>query len=398
MPTLGSLIRGRRNQLGLTLQQVADAAGCTKSYLSTIETGRREHPPSEQILMRLENALRLDGGHLLGLARWDRTPSSVRRQVQAAQSQAAKAQRLLALLKENGNSLDVLHESGELAGLVEELDSNLDTQPLPLGQVPLINRVAAGYPAQFTDLDYPARAADEYITCPGLSDPQAFAARVVGDSMEPDYREGDIVIFSPERPTPPGTDCFVRLEPDHETTFKRVYFEEADERAAADGARNGTANGEASRRWRADGSGTSADGSMSATAARAAGTLGEACDGQRHRMSNGASHESSGDEGRGRENGCGRGDDAEPVSGSQRHNSNTNACGGVALQERVHRTARRKQPRIAPAAAAVDPSPQASQGSLMIRLQPLNPAYPPRVYPREQVAGLYAAAYVMRGV
>jgi len=38
------------------------------------------------------------------------------------------------------------------------------------------------------------------------------------------------------------------------------------------------------------------------------------------------------------------------------------------------------------------------QGQELIRLQPLNMAYPPRVLPREQVAGLYAAVSVMRMV
>ena len=33
-----------------------------------------------------------------------------------------------------------------------------------------------------------------------------------------------------------------------------------------------------------------------------------------------------------------------------------------------------------------------------IRLQPLNPRYPPRTVPREDVAAMYAAAYVMRRV
>lgn len=97
---------------------------------------------------------------------------------------------------------------------------------LPL-EVPLINKVAAGYPRSFTDLGYPARVADEYVRCPELDDPDAFAARVVGDSMLPDYREGDIVVFSPLKPVRSGADCFVRIEPDHESTFKRVYFEEA---------------------------------------------------------------------------------------------------------------------------------------------------------------------------
>ncbi len=44
--------------------------------------------------------------------------------------------------------------------------------------------------------------------------------------MEPLYREGDIVVFSPNRTVRSGTDCFVRLERDNETTFKRVELEE----------------------------------------------------------------------------------------------------------------------------------------------------------------------------
>jgi SOS-response transcriptional repressor LexA len=99
--------------------------------------------------------------------------------------------------------------------------------PVALGRsVPLINKVAAGYPTEFTDLSYPARVADEYVRCPDVTDADAFAARVVGDSMSPSYLEGDVVVFSPAKPVADGQDCFVRLEPDHQTTFKRVYFEE----------------------------------------------------------------------------------------------------------------------------------------------------------------------------
>ena len=39
------------------------------------------------------------------------------------------------------------------------------------------------------------------------------------------YREGDVVVFSPAQPTPDGCDCFVRFEADGDTTFKRVFFE-----------------------------------------------------------------------------------------------------------------------------------------------------------------------------
>jgi phage repressor protein C with HTH and peptisase S24 domain len=91
--------------------------------------------------------------------------------------------------------------------------------------VPVINRVAAGYPVDFDDLGYPVGYADDYVRCPGLHDPNAFAVCVIGDSMEPKFREGDIVIFSPVADVQNGDDCFVRFTGPHETTFKRVYFE-----------------------------------------------------------------------------------------------------------------------------------------------------------------------------
>jgi phage repressor protein C with HTH and peptisase S24 domain len=89
--------------------------------------------------------------------------------------------------------------------------------------MPIINRVSAGYPQEFTDLDYPPSVADEYIRCVDVHDAQAFAARVVGDSMEPRYRQNDVVVFSPNTPARNGDDCFVRFTDDGGTTFKRFY-------------------------------------------------------------------------------------------------------------------------------------------------------------------------------
>jgi len=67
--------------------------------------------------------------------------------------------------------------------------------------------------------------ADDYVRCPDLHDPNAFAVRVVGDSMIPNFSEGDIVAFSPAADVQNGDDCFVRFSQPHESTFKRVFFE-----------------------------------------------------------------------------------------------------------------------------------------------------------------------------
>ena len=101
-----------------------------------------------------------------------------------------------------------------------------------------------GYPKDFADRGYPPRVADSYIGCPDLTDPDAFAARVHGDSMTPKYCEGDIVIFSPAATCKDGDDCFVRFADGH-TTFKRVFFETADGNGNGSGNGNGNAGAEA---------------------------------------------------------------------------------------------------------------------------------------------------------
>ena len=232
----GLLIRAHRRAIGLSLGALAERAGCAKSYLSAIENGRRP-PPSDPVLTRIEEALGMPAGRLRQAARLEDVPEEVRRELDALRDSQRQAVRLRALLAGTGvdgqgritGSLDRAYKTGELQRLVGRLTDEpaaRDTQPADLPvEVPLINRVAAGYPTEFTDLGYPARVADEYVRCPDIRDADAFAARVVGDSMEPDYREGDIVIFSPAKDLRDGADCFARLEPDQETTFKRVYFE-----------------------------------------------------------------------------------------------------------------------------------------------------------------------------
>ncbi len=254
--SVGVIVHRRRSELGLTLQRLSELAGCTKSYLSSIENERREHPPSEELLAKVEGALGLAPGVLVNAARWQSTPESIRDEMTSLKRKGAAAERLAALLRGDAarpGKLDELHRSGWLGRLINEISPPPSPPPppftpLPSGsesgpgtgrtrraappgllpmQVPLINLVQAGVAREFTDLGYPAGVADDYVLAPDIGDPDAFAARVTGDSMLPEYKEGDIVVFSPAREIKSGMDCYARLLPDHETTFKRVYFERA---------------------------------------------------------------------------------------------------------------------------------------------------------------------------
>ncbi|MDB5293917.1 MAG: lexA 1 [Phycisphaerales bacterium] len=260
---LGPKIRRQRRRLGLTLDELAGRTAISKPYLSLIETGRVPNPPSDEKLRRLEQTLGFTPGELVTQAHLQRTPRDVRavlqRLMQADGTRRrgdggkddCKMQNAKCKVQNEGKEavapsdpqfeipdlqfaicnpsssdtpidLDAAYLSGMLQELVEKSAGNVEQ--VTANAVPVINRVSAGYPKDFSDMGYPPRVADEYVSCPDVSDRDAFAARVHGDSMTPKYRQGDIVIFSPALSPREGDDCFVRFA-DGQTTFKRVFFE-----------------------------------------------------------------------------------------------------------------------------------------------------------------------------
>ena len=148
----------------------------------------------------------------------ERSPTDIKEKLESYEAEVERLQRVVkGFAREKGGA-----EGAEVeAALKPEIRGTISAGRL----VPIINKVAAGYPTDFDDLDYPVGVADDYIRCPDVHDPNAFAVRVVGDSMEPKFKEGDIVVFSPRLQVQNGDDCFVRFASPHETTFKRVFFE-----------------------------------------------------------------------------------------------------------------------------------------------------------------------------
>ena len=219
--TYGQRIRKARVALALSQDALAETVGISKSYLSLIENGHLTNPPIDEKLLKLEGALGFEKGDLLREAHLARTPKDIRA-VLATLAGGTKVG--------CGSSLDTAYLSGVLQKAVEARTANVE--PVHLASVPVINRVSAGQPSEFSDLSHPKAEADEYVGCPkgmnGENDPDAFAARISGDSMAPKYAPGDVVIFSPAAPVREGDDCYVRLE-DGTTTFKRVYFESAED-------------------------------------------------------------------------------------------------------------------------------------------------------------------------
>jgi phage repressor protein C with HTH and peptisase S24 domain/DNA-binding XRE family transcriptional regulator len=213
-----------RRQRKMTLDELARASGISKAYLSQIENGRVV-PPRDDKVRRLEEVFGERPRALVELSQLARMPEGVRLRLEQLQSAFARAEQTMEHLWQHAGAAQPQADPGA-DGAAEAAGS-----PQPVRRrIAIINRVAAGYPAEFTDLGYPAGVADDYLSAPPeLDDPQAFAVRVVGDSMEPRYREGDIVLFSPRAAVRSGDDCFVRFAPEctaaQGATFKRVYFD-----------------------------------------------------------------------------------------------------------------------------------------------------------------------------
>jgi len=220
--SLGQIIREKRERLNMTLDEVSNRIGFSKPYLSTIETGKVKNPPSDELLTKLEKVLKFEPGLLLHLAHMEGLPPDIRQEYESAQTEKQKWRQVVK---------NIVDKKKVNQSQLKRLLAGKEPEKLTLAAgrlVPVINKVSAGYPSDFNDLDYPVGIADDYIRCPDLHDPNAFAVRVVGDSMEPKFNEGDIVIFSPAADVHNGDDCFVRFAMPHETTFKRVFFESGD--------------------------------------------------------------------------------------------------------------------------------------------------------------------------
>lgn len=64
-------------------------------------------------------------------------------------------------------------------------------------QIPLIGSAQAGREGFFDDAGFPVGGSWDEIEIPALRDEKAYALQINGESMEPAYREGDIIVVSP---------------------------------------------------------------------------------------------------------------------------------------------------------------------------------------------------------
>ena len=76
--------------------------------------------------------------------------------------------------------------------------------------IPLIVLTKAGAGGFFDDGGYPVGGGWEQVRFPRVDDENAYALEVTGESMEPLYRDGDILVVSPNEPTQNGDRVVIR--------------------------------------------------------------------------------------------------------------------------------------------------------------------------------------------
>lgn len=97
-----------------------------------------------------------------------------------------------------------------IAGAITHAE-NVEGGPMAVkdGMIPVVGMAKLGTDGYFEAMDYPVGHGDGYIRI-SSDDPNAYALKVVGNSMEPRIRSGEFVIIEPNKPYVAGDEVLVR--------------------------------------------------------------------------------------------------------------------------------------------------------------------------------------------
>lgn len=161
-------IKSRRKELNLTLEQVGDLVGVGKSTVRKWETGDIENMKRDKIV-KLAKALRVSPSYIMGIE--------------------------------------------------EEEQHQLET--LPVKKIPVVSQISAGLPIYSEEnlIDY------TYIATKNLSvDKELFGLKVSGDSMDKEFKDGEVVIVEKDSVVENGQIGVVMIN-GYNATVKRVRYE-----------------------------------------------------------------------------------------------------------------------------------------------------------------------------
>lgn len=182
--TYGERLLWARKRAGLTQIQLAEASGVKQGTISKIERGDQNESAFDSIL----------GHHLNINSYWLSTGEG--EPVNGSQSQPAPIPQTPPYL--------------------------IPPDAIPVRKIPLISWVNAGGWCESPDNHAPGDA-EEWLDCPFPFSQHAFCLAVTGDSMWPEYREGEYILVDPGVEPLHGNDVVART-PDNKHTFKRLQI------------------------------------------------------------------------------------------------------------------------------------------------------------------------------
>lgn len=183
MTSTGERIKSRRKELGLTQQQLGDKVGVSGTTLVYWE--RDENKPKGENLLKLAKVLKTTAKYLIdGI--------------------------------EEKNTTTKIREENKIYGI-------------NFNSVPLISAVQAGEWSAIVD-DFQPGDADKWIETTAKVGPQAFALKVVGDSMTnpngmPSIPDGFVVIVDPQAEPINGRVVVAKLDSQTEATVKKLVID-----------------------------------------------------------------------------------------------------------------------------------------------------------------------------
>jgi len=96
----------------------------------------------------------------------------------------------------------------------------------PQRRIPLLGLAQAGGDGFFDDAGFPVGGSWDEVSLPEIGDLNAYALEIAGDSMEPVFRDGDMVVISPAAPIRRGDRVVLR------TVGGEVMAKQLDRRSA----------------------------------------------------------------------------------------------------------------------------------------------------------------------
>lgn len=170
---LGTYLKELRKSKNLSLRKVDELTDITYSHLNMIENGIRRVTPA--LLKNLATLYKVD-------------------------------------------YLDLYEKAGYIDLIEDDKKSKIDSKPKGM-RIPVLGSIPAGIPMEMIEDIVDWEDISEEMLKGGK---QYFALKIKGDSMFPEYLNGDVIIVLKQDDCESGQDCVVAVNGD-DATFKRVF-------------------------------------------------------------------------------------------------------------------------------------------------------------------------------